>query len=100
MEYERKYGLGPIEFKGTRKKIPTYYTDHKNQIPAKYMIHGTVYVDNHRNINIVDFYQEFYIVKYDSDVGKETQLAFKEHSLIPTVGTIFSNESIDNFSII
>jgi len=52
-----------------------------DEIPNKYIIHGSIDVDKSKKIKIVDKYEDFYIVRYTSTYGTIVQLGFKKDDL-------------------
>lgn len=82
-----KYELGKIKFKGKKPEdqIPKYYTN-DHGIPTNKIVHGnTILNKNYEYAEIVDFYNEYYIVEYLDKLGKYVTLAFKEDVLEPYI---------------
>jgi hypothetical protein len=82
-----KYELGKIKFKSKKPEdqIPKYYTN-DHGIPTNKIVHGnTILNKNYEYAEIVDFYNEYYIVKYLDKIGKYVTLGFKEDVLEPYI---------------
>jgi len=73
-----------VKFKEiTPYEIPTYFTE-DSDIPEEKIIHGTINLGNAYYTNfaqIVDQHNDFWIVSWISEVGKEMRLGFLEESL-------------------
>jgi len=96
-----KYDIGPIEFKGNPKHM-TGDDFHYSSIPKQLIVHGDTEICDSRNINIVGTYGEYYLVKYKAKGSKQrfTTLGFEESFLVPVLGTVMRNKSVDCYSII
>ena len=77
-----KFKKGPIRFKGKKNgdSVPRYHTEDEG-IPSKFIIHGQPIIKDITSPEIVDIYNEFYIVKYLDSTDNYTQLGFKEDVL-------------------
>jgi hypothetical protein len=82
-----KYSKGKIAFKGKKggDQIPVFSS---YNMPSQ--IHGKVFIHKDYDIEfaeIVDFYKEYYVVRYKDSCGKYVQLGFREDVLenVPTV---------------
>ena len=78
-----KYKLGPIRFKEGSKKghIPDSWTS--AAIPTSKIIHGSAGLHEEYTAEIVDYHNEYYIVKYLDRDDNYTQLGFLEDALEP-----------------
>jgi len=83
-EYDDKLFIGDkVKFKNNYNRIPTYFTDYKQKIPYRFIIHGqTTLPDGDYNAKIVDIYKEYYIVKFIDSSRNYTQLGFLKKDLI------------------
>jgi len=72
-----------VKFKNSHNRIPTYFTDYKQKIPYKFIIHGqtTLPVSDY-NAKVVDIYKEYYIVNFIDGSRNHTQLGFLKKDLI------------------
>ncbi len=78
-----KYKKGKIKFKGLNGGgyiNHSYYTDFQG-IPERFIKHGNLTLHEDNDVEIVDIYQQYYIVKFKDNRGNYTQLGFKEDAL-------------------
>lgn len=86
-EIKRRYGLGKIKFKGKegRDHIPTYFSESVG-IPREKIQHGdTVLHEDYQYAKIVDFHNEYYLVRYKDRSNNYVTLGFLEDVLEPYV---------------
>jgi hypothetical protein len=84
-----KYGIGPIGFIGNVFEV--YHSDINSEIPAKFIVHGSIIPSKERDINIIGFYKDYYLIKYKSINNKYVTLGFDEDSLESCKGTVFNS---------
>lgn len=82
-----KYSKGKIKFKNkeNRDYISNFYTN-SDGIPEEKIIYGSTELHkdyDRESAEIVDFHNEYYIVKYKDCTGRYVQLGFKEEDLEP-----------------
>jgi len=82
-----KFSKGKIKFKGKKggDYVPTFWGNmDRSGIPSEKIIHGGTGLSKSYDTEfaeIVDFHNEYYIVKFPSNNGRYTQLGFKEEQL-------------------
>lgn len=87
-ETKRRYGLGKIKFKGKKggNHISTYFAEHDSDIPREKIQHGsTILYEDYQYAEIVDFYNEYYLVRYKDRSNNYVTLGFLEDVLEPYV---------------
>lgn len=82
MIYNYKYPKGKIRFKEGLTNVRNIYIT-CNIIPPNKIIHGSSNLHKNYEAEIVDYYNEYYIVKYLDVENNYTQLAFLEKDLYP-----------------
>ena len=80
-----KYKLGPIRFKEGVSKgcTPEYETEYGGDIPRDKIVHGTTELHDEYTAEIVDYHNEYYIVRFLDSNSHYTQLGFLEDALEP-----------------
>ncbi len=88
-----KYPLGEIDVRLTSLgRVYNYYEGDK--IPELLIKHGHVLPHVNSNFEIVDYYEDYYIVRYTDKNNQLIQLGFKEESLSPVKKDEYLNQDI------